>query len=111
VSENRADKAARISSAVIMSVRRQPCRACSGICSMNRSWYPQSSQNRSSGAASRSLTPHEHRVHLDRRQPGGGRSGQAGQRVSQAVAPGERHERLGREGIHGYVDPVQPGVA
>ena len=35
---NFADSAARISSAVTMFSRRQPCWASSGICSMNRSW-------------------------------------------------------------------------
>ncbi len=54
---------------------------------------------------------HKHRVHLDRGQPGGGRGGQAGQHIGQAVPPGKRHKRLGRESIKGHVDPVQPGVA
>src|SRR5580693_5925784 len=57
VSGNSADRAARISSAVTMFARRQPCCASSGICSMNRSWYPCSRQNRASGTASSSFLP------------------------------------------------------
>jgi len=37
VSVNAAESAAKISSAVTMSARFQPCCASSGICSMNRS--------------------------------------------------------------------------
>jgi hypothetical protein len=47
--------AAKISSAVIISARFQPCCASSGICSMKRSSYPWSRQNLSSGAASSSF--------------------------------------------------------
>jgi hypothetical protein len=57
VRENPADRRARISSAVIVSARRQPCWASRGICSIKRSWYPWSRQNRSSPGASWSLTP------------------------------------------------------
>src|SRR5581483_11897206 len=46
--------AARISSAVTISERRQPCWASSGICSMNRSSYPYPSANRKSSGASSS---------------------------------------------------------
>ena len=87
--ELRRSAQSRISSAVTMLSRRQPCCASSGICSMNRSWYPWSRQNRSSVAGLVVVdAAHQHGVDLDRAQPGRGRGGQAGQHVGAAGPAG-----------------------
>ena len=56
-SRNAADSESKTSAAVTISALFQPCWASSGICSMNRSSYPRSRHQASSGTASSSLIP------------------------------------------------------
>ena len=52
----------------------------------------------------------EHRIHLDRIEPGGLGGRKAGKHIAQPVAAGDVGEPSGVDRVQRYVDPVQPGV-
>ncbi|ESU50467.1 hypothetical protein P376_1550 [Streptomyces sp. HCCB10043] len=54
---------------------------------------------------------HRNRVDLDGCEAGRTGRAQSGQDVGEPVAPGDRGEPLGAQGVQADVDPAQPGVA
>ena len=110
-SSNSACSRASVSSAVTIVSRCQPCWASSGICSMMRSRYPCSRQNRSRSGASMSLTPRiSTALTLTGRSPAASAAPQAGEDVVEAVATRQLVEALAVEGVEGDVDACQPGL-